>query len=124
MYSTIPISTDAVVAFIRRNAPKGPGGWPDDVLRRWLSTRFAREEMRIVSMPDGRITALAECTEEEDGKINVDLLIGQEWLWHGMLKALVNRFPDWQRRVFTAVRRGKPRVFPVARMIKRLEVQP
>lgn len=115
--ATVP--TSAVVAFIRRHAPKGPGAWPTNQIDGWLSSRADRGEMHLIV--DGpKVVALGVCTESGDG-LHVELLIGRRRYWASMLAALQARWPDWARRRCTAVRRGKHRRFNLARLVQRME---
>jgi hypothetical protein len=68
------------------------------------------------------VTSVAACTEQPDGTVHVDLIIGPRSMWSGMLRTLMQRWPDWQTRRFTAVRNGCHREFPVARLIRKLEI--
>jgi len=123
---TSTVSTSAVVRFIQEHAAKGPGSWPEPILRRWLTTRAERGELRVVlkdkTAEVEQVASLAACTEQPDGTVHVDLIIGPRWMWSGMLRTLMQRWPDWQTRRFTAVRNGRNRVFPVARLIQKLEI--
>lgn len=115
------VSTDDVIRFIQTHASKGPGSWPEPVLARWLTTRADRGELRV--LVDGeRVTSVAVCTEQPDGAVHVDLIIGHWEQMRGMLRELVKRWPDWRARTFTAVRNGNHREFPMAQLIQRLEI--
>ena len=110
-----------VTEFIRKHASKGPGSWDDSVLRRWLTRRNQLGELRLLC--DGeQVMAIAAATEQPDRSIHIDLVIGPEWTWHGMLRYLTTRWPDWRQRRFTAVRRGRHRPFPLQRLIQRLQI--
>lgn len=123
---TSTVSTSAVVRFIQEHASKGPGSWPEPILRRWLTTRADRGELRVVLKGHrgqcSAVASIAACTEQPDGTVHVDLIIGPQQTWSGMLRTLMQRWPDWQTRRFTAVRNGCHREFPVARLIRKLEI--
>ena len=119
MTTDIPMRN--VTAFIRKHAAKGPGSWDEPVLRRWLTRRNELGELRLVCNGE-EVTAIAAATEQPDRSVHVDLLVAPQWMWRGMLRYLMTRWPDWQARRFTAVRRGKQRTYPLQRLIQRLQI--
>lgn len=127
MTSSIPtgaIKTAAVVDWIQRKAPGGPGAWGAERLGRWLTSRQGAGNLWIVVV-GSEPQAIGVATEREDGAIHVELMIAEHRdLWSSLLNALMRRWPDWRDRRFTAVRRGQERPFPMEKLIDRMEVRP
>lgn len=99
-----------VTAFCRQHAPKGIGTWDEAVLRRWLTARAAAGELHLVTLGD-EIKALGAASENEDGSITINAVIGPRWLWPSMFRTFRSRWPDWRNRLIKAVRRGRERYY-------------
>jgi hypothetical protein len=117
--NTIPIPAEKVVWFIHLYAPKAMGSLPAEKLQQWLSTREAQGELSLRVSHDGRVQAVAAATEQPDGLVHVDLLVGPNGAWRRCLEDVRRRWPDWQTRTFTAVRRGRTRMINMKRLLTR-----
>jgi hypothetical protein len=117
--NTMSVATYKVVWFIHLYAPKALGSLPGEKLERWLSTREAQGELSVVATPHGKVLAVGAATEQPDGVVHVDLLIGRGGAWRRCLEHVRQRWPDWQTRTFTAVRRGRHRRVNMKRLLTR-----
>lgn len=101
------VSMDEVVSLCRERAPRGIGSWPEDVLRRYLTTRHDQRELALVAYGPFA-TALGVAEEKPDGAIEIVAVIGHRRLFPLLWRQLCARWADWRTRRFQAVRRGKP----------------
>ncbi len=116
---SVTVDMDEVVRLCRQRAPKGIGSWPEDILRRYLTTRHDRGELALVANGPF-VVAMGVAEEVAQDCIHIVAVIGKRRFLPLLWRQLRTRWPEWWSMRITAIRRGIPVEYQPARLHRHL----